>query len=677
MNQRLDLLAPWTGPMGGFPPLDAVTVEGLADAVDRALADQAREVDAIRGDSSEPTVQNTVLAIEAAGGSLRRVLGVYGTWCLSFSSPELRQVRRDLEPKIRAAHDNLYQDGSLYGRVKAAVAASGSADAELERLCTRMVERFEDAGAHLDDSARSRVAEINRELSGLYAEFSDRLLADEEDTVTWLSSDDLGGLAAAYVASAKAAATDRGRPDAWAVLNTRSSVDPFLTMSDRRDLREIVWRAYTGRGELRSATDTRPVAQEILRLRRERALLLGFDTHAHKALHRTMAGTPEQAVELMRKVWEPAKAAFAREVAGMQALADASGHGITIAPWDVRYYGEKLRQRDHNLDPSEVAAYFRLDKLREGMFWAATERFGWTFEEVAVPQAHDDVRVWAVHGQDGVPVGLFSFDPFARPGKRSGAWMNAFRAQATDADGERLPPIILNTCNFLKPGSGEPALLSLMEARTLFHEFGHAMHGLASAVRYRSLAGTAVPRDFVEFPSQLNEHWLTTTELLERFALHVDTGEPLPAPLLERIRAAQNADSGFRTMEFLASAVVDMMLHLAEDDVDVAVFEKETLAEWGLPHEVVMRHRTPQFAHIFSSDGYAAGYYSYLWADVLVADAAEAFAASGFYDKALSERYYALVLSRGDTVDAAEAFRAFLGRDPQVGALLRERGLVG
>jgi peptidyl-dipeptidase Dcp len=672
-------LTDWTGPMGGVPPLDRVEVAAFRDAVLAAIDDEARELAAIRDSAAAPSFDNTVLAMEAAGESLRRVWAIYGTWGLSFSTPELRELRRELEPRLSARTDAIYQDAGLFQRVKA-VRESTDLDDVQGRLVDRLLERFEDAGAGLDEAARERVSAINLRLSSLYTAFSDQLLADEEDIVTWLDGDQLDGLPGGLVDSMKAAAVARDRPAAWALLNTRSAVEPFLTFCPHRALREAVWRRFVNRGALREDNDTRALIPEILALRQERAALLGHETHAHKVLARTMAKTPARAVDLMKRIWGPAREAFRREVAAMQALADGEGAGITIRPWDTRFYGEKVRRRDHALDPAEVQAYFRLEPLREGMFWAATERFGWSFSPAEVPVGHADVRVWEVRDAEGRDLGLFHFDPFARPGKRSGAWMNAYRVQTTDEQGQRVPPIIQNTCNFLRPSDGQPAFLTMDEARTLFHEFGHAMHGLASDVPYRSLAGTAVPRDYVEFPSQLNEHWLTTPELLARFARHAETDEPLPAALLERIEAAANADSGFRTMEFLASAVVDMELHLRreplEGPADVEAAEKAILDEWGLPAEVVMRHRTPAFAHVFSGEGYAAGYYSYLWADTLVADAAEAFDEQGFYERDLSRRYLELVLSKGHSIEPDAAFRALRGRDPDVGALLRERGLV-
>ncbi|MCB9674535.1 MAG: M3 family metallopeptidase [Alphaproteobacteria bacterium] len=666
------LLAPWDGPYGGVPPLDRVDVAMFEPALLAAIDEKRQQARAIRDDPAPPTFSGTVEALERMGATLERVTDVYDLWSSNFSTPAFRDVKHRMEPKIAEIRDLVRQDGILFAKVKA-VAADPSLTVEQARVCAEWLSDFERAGAHLDQAGRDRVMAINQRLAVLYNDFSDRLLADEEAWVTWLDASQLGGLPEGWVAAAKIAAEELGRPEAWAVTNTRSSVEPFLQYSTERDLRERVWRIFFKRGDNGDANDTVALIPEILALRLERARLIGYETHAHMQLSDTMARTPEAATALMRQIWEAASARFRAEVAEMQALADERGDGITIARWDVRFYAEEIRKARYDFDPAELLQHYELERLVEGMFWAATERFGWGFERIRVPLPHPDMSAWVVKNADGSPRGLFYLDPYARRGKRSGAWMTAYRTQ------QRLAghiPIVSNNCNFQKPPAGQPCLLTTDEARTLFHEFGHAMHGLASDVTYPKLAGTNVPRDYVEFPSQLNEHWLTTTELLARFALHHTTGEPPSAALLERMRAAANADSGFRTMEFLASAVMDMEMHLCTAPIDPRAFEDRVLAEWGLPAEVVMRHRTPQFAHVFSGESYSAGYYSYLWADVLVADAAEAFAEQGYYDVPLSKRLLDTVLSRGNTVDPAEGFRQFRGRDPEVGALLRERGLV-
>jgi peptidyl-dipeptidase Dcp len=452
-------------------------------------------------------------------------------------------------------------------------------------------------------------------------------------------------------------------------------MEPFLTYSDRRDLREKVWRTYYSRGDHGDAKDNKKIIGEILKLRAERAHLLGYPTHAHWRLEDQMARTPERAMELMRAVWTPAVARVREEVADMQAIADKEGAGIKIAPWDYRYYAEKVRKARYDLDENEIKPYLQLEKLREGMFWVAGQLFGLQFGPLAgVPVAQPDIRVFEVKDAAGRHVGLWYFDPYARGGKRSGAWMNEYRPQER-FDGE-VPTIVSNNANFVKVKPGEPILVSWDDARTLFHEFGHALHGLCSSVSYPALAGTNVARDYVEFPSQLLEHWLSTPEVLSTYALHFHTGKPIPKELVDKIERAAKFNQGFITVEYLAAALVDMKLHLAGDTpIDPDVFERDILAELGMPAEIVMRHRTPQFSHIFADDGYAAGYYSYLWADTLSADAWAAFTeAGGPYDKAEAKRLYDRVFSAGNEVDPAEAYRAFRGRDAGISALMRERG---
>ena len=669
------LLAPWTGPLGGVPPLDRVDINDFEPAVDAAVAENLAEARALSASEDAPTFVNTVEALEGIGATLARVVGIYYLWSSNFSTPELRAIEQRIEPKLAEVGALLFQDAALFARVKA-VSEQGGLDMEQTRLCDRYLREFRKAGAHLDEAARGRVLAISQRLSTLFTTFSSRILADEEKDATFLNADQLGGLSPGFLASAAAAAAALGQPGKWAVTNTRSSAEPFLASSTERGLREQVWRTFFSRGDNNDENDTKALITEILALRAEKAKLLGYPTFAHFKLADTMAREPESALALMRQVWEAASKKLEAEVAAMQQLADEEADeagGVTIAAWDMRFYAERIRLRDHDLDPNELAQHYQLENLVDGMFWAATRNFGWTFEPVEVPVPHEDFRVWQVNNADGSARGLFYFDPYARKGKRSGAWMTAYRMQ----DGlTSTLPLVSNNCNFQRGADGQPALLTADQARTLFHEFGHGMHGLASNTRYHTQAGTSVARDFVEFPSQLNEHWLFTSELLSKFGLHLQTGEPPSPDLLGRIKAAGNASSGFGTMEFLASSIMDMEMHLAEGPVDPAAFEKATLERWGLPEQVVMRHRTPHFAHVFATDGYAAGYYSYLWADVLVADAAALFSEVGFYDGDTAKQLMDGILSRGDTVDPAEAFRAFRGRDPDASALLRERGLV-
>jgi peptidyl-dipeptidase Dcp len=672
------LLAPWTGPYGGVPPFDKVKVEHFRPALEAAMAEQLAEVDKIAGDPAPPTFENTLAALERSGRTLDRVGTVFGIYGSTMSTPEFQKVEQEMAPKLAAFSDQITQNEKLFKRIAAVYEARDAAGLtpEQKRLAWLDYTNFMRAGAKLDPAAKKRLSEINQRLAALYTKFGQNLLADEADYVLTLDKEsDLAGLPDSVRAAAAAAAEQRGQKGKWAVLNTRSSMEPFLTYSDRRDLREKVWRTYYSRGDHGDAHDNNAIITEILKLRAERAKLLGYQTHAHWRLENTMAGTPERALQLMEAVWKPAVARVREEVADMQALADKEGAKIKIEPWDYRYYAEKVRKAKYDLDQNEVKPYLQLEKLREGMFWVAGQLFGFTFTPVeSVPVYQADMRVYKVADPAGKLVGLWYFDPYARPGKNSGAWMNAYRSQ--ERFEREITTIVSNNTNFVKGAPGEPILISWDDATALFHEFGHALHGLNSSVSYPSLSGTNVARDYVEFPSQLLEHWLSTPEVLNRFALHYRTGQPIPPALVAKIEKAATFNQGFATVEYLASALVDMKLHLAGDrTIDPDAFERETLQALGMPSEIVMRHRTPQFGHVFSGDGYSAGYYSYLWSDTLSADAWEAFTeAGGPYDKAVAKRLHDDVFSAGNTVDPAEAYRAFRGRDPGISALMRKRG---
>ncbi|HEY1021187.1 MAG TPA: M3 family metallopeptidase, partial [Flavisolibacter sp.] len=525
---------------------------------------------------------------------------------------------------------------------------------------------------------KGRLSQINQQMAGLFTRFSQHVLADETNEYLHLKTDaELAGLPQSQRDAAAAAAKSKG-VEGWVITNTRSSVDPFLTYSTNRNLREKAWRMFVNRGDGGSATDNNAIISEILQLRAERAKLLGYETHAHWRLENTMAKTPQRAMELLEAVWKPAVSRVKEEVSDMQALADKEGAGITIEPWDYKFYSEKVRKEKYDLDETEVKQYLQLDKLREGMFWVAGELFNFHFTPVTnVPVYHPDVKVWEVKDKtSGKHIGLWYFDPYARTGKRSGAWMNAYRRQEK-ADGN-VTTIVSNNSNFVKGAEGEPVLISWDDATTLFHEFGHALHGLSSNVTYPSLSGTAVARDYVEFPSQLLEHWLGTPEVLQRFALHYKTGKPIPKALVQRIENAATFNQGFATTEYLASALVDMKLHLAgSQKIDADAFERETLTALGMPKEIVMRHRTPQFLHVFGSDGYSAGYYSYLWSDVLTADAFGAFTEGGGpYSKAVAERLRKNIFSVGNTIDPAEGSKQFRGREAAIHALMKKRGFL-
>ncbi|HEX8821307.1 MAG TPA: M3 family metallopeptidase, partial [Archangium sp.] len=611
------LLAKWSGAYGGVPAFDQIKVEHFKPALEASIEENRREIAAIANNPAAPTFENTLAALEDAGRMYNDVGTFYGIWSSTLSGPEFQAIEREMAPRLAAFEDEITQNEKLFQRIEAVYNSPDKAKLtpEQQRLAWVYYTRFVRSGAKLDATAKKRMADINQRLASLYTNFSQNVLADEEGyTVVLESEADLAGLPDSVRAGAAAAAEARGHKGKWVITNTRSSMEPFLTYSARRELREKVWRNYVNRGDNADTHDNNALITEILKLRVERAKLLGYPTHAHWRLENTMAKTPERAMELMEAVWKPAVARVREEVADMQAIANKEGAKIQIEPWDYRYYAEKVRKAKYDLDQNEVKPYLQMEKLREGMFWVAGELFGFAFTPVSdVPVYHPDVRVWEVKDRtSGKPVGLWYFDPYARPGKRSGAWMNAYRSQER-FKGE-VTTIVSNNSNFVKGKPGEPVLISWEDAETLFHEFGHALHGLSSNVTYPTLAGTAVARDYVEFPSQLLEHWLSTPEVLNRFALHAQTGQVIPKELVAKIEKAATFNQGFGTVEYLSSALVDMKLHLAGDKtIDPDAFERETLTALGMPKEIVMRHRTPHFSHIFSGDGYSAGYYSYLW----------------------------------------------------------------
>ena len=674
------LLADWTGPFGGVPPFDKVDVKDFKPALEAGMADSLATLDRIAADPTPATFDNTIAAMERAGRTLDRVAAVYGVWSSTMKTPDFQAVEVEMEPKLAAYQDQITQNERLFRRVEAVYSSPDKAKLtpEQQRLTWVVWKNFVHAGAKLDAAAKTRVAAINQRLAALYTQFSLNLLADEESYVLYLKSEsDLAGLPEPVRGSCSAAAERLGHKGEWAITNTRSSMDPFLTYSDRRDLREKVWRTYYSRGDNKDAHDNSKGITEILRLRAERAKLLGFPTHAHWRLDDAMAKTPEEAMRLMMQVWPSAVARVHQEVHDMQTVADKEHAKLKIAPWDYRYYAEKVRKAKYDLDMNEVKLYLQLDKLREGMFWAAGQLYGFTFTKVpataAVPVYQEDITVYEVKDEGGKHVGLWYFDPYARTGKNSGAWMNSYRSQ--ERFDRPIDAIVSNNANFVKPKPGEPVLISWDDAVTMFHEFGHALHGLNSNVTYPSLSGTSVPRDYVEFPSQLNENWLSTPEVLSRFAVDVN-GHSIPKALVDKIEKARTFNQGFAVTEYLSAAIIDMKLHLAGDTpIDPDAFERDELGKLGMPAEVVMRHRTPQFGHVFSGDGYSAGYYSYLWSEVLDHDAFEAFQqAGGPYDKAVAKRLRDTVMSVGNTVDPQAAYQSFRGRGPEVAAYLRSKG---
>jgi peptidyl-dipeptidase Dcp len=676
------LLVDWEGPYGGVPPFDRVQVAQFKPALEAGIAENLAEVERIAKDPAAPTFDNTIVALEKTGQTLDRVQTIYGVFVSTMNGPEVQAVQREMAPRLAGFNDQITQNEALFKRIETVYNSPEKAKltSEQQRLTWLYYTNFVRSGARLTPEAKSRLSQINQQLAGLYTKFSQNVLAEEDGQFIALKSEaELAGLPQSVRDAAAAAAAAKKEAGAWVISNTRSSVDPFLTYSDRRDLREKAWRMFVNRGDNGGEYDNNATITEILKLRAERAKLLGFATHAHWRLENAMAKNPERAMELMLQVWKPAVARVHEEVADMQALADKEGAKIKIEPWDYRYYAEKVRKARYDLDQNEVKQYLQLEKLREGIFWVAGELFNFNFTPATnVPVVHPDVRVWEVTDKTTKQhIGLWYFDPYARAGKRSGAWMNAYRSQ--ERMNGKVTTIVSNNSNFVKGKPGEPLLISWDDATTMFHEFGHALHGLNSNVTYPSVSGTAVARDYVEFPSQLLEHWLTTPEVLQRFAVHYQTGKPIPQNLVDRIKRAATFNQGFITVEYLSAALVDMKLHLAGDQkIDADAFEKATLAELGMPNEIVMRHRTPQFMHVFGSDGYSAGYYSYLWSDVLTADAFGAFdEAGGPYDRKVAERLRQYIFSVGNTVDPAEAYRNFRGRDPRTEALMKKRGFVG
>ncbi len=673
-----DLLAPWTGPYGGVPPWNLVHPEEFPAAFDQAIAEAELDIAKIAENPAPATFENTIVALETSGRTLERLTTLFDVHTSTLNVGPIPDIERTVMPKLSEHQDKIVQNEKLFARIEAVY--TGPEFKKLGPVEKRLVEdRYKDfvrEGAKLSASDKQRLSKINTRLASLFTDFSQNVLEDEKNYVTWVDTKtDLAGLPDSVIAAMASAAKELGKPGKWAVTNTRSSVEPVLSYSDNRALREKVWRTFYSRGDNGDKFDNNGLISEILKLRAARAKLLGYSTHAHWRLERQMAKTPDAAMDLMMKVWPKAVARVKEEVADMQKIADAEGAKITIEAWDYRYYAEKVRAAKYALDMNEVKPYMQMEKLREGMMWAAGKLYGFQFKQIHdLPVYHPDVRVWEVLDKSGQHVGLWYFDPYARPGKRSGAWMNAYRNQENMTT--PITTIVSNNSNFVKTDDGKPVLISWDDADTLFHEFGHALHGLCSKVKYPSQSGTNVARDYVEFPSQLNEAWLSTPEVLSQFAVHYETGEPLPKKLLDKINKAATFNKGFATVEYLASALIDMKLHLAGDTtIDPDAFERDTLNSLGMPKEVVMRHRTPHFQHVFADDGYSAGYYSYLWSDTLTADAEEAFESVGsFYDPKLAKSLHDNIMSVGNTIDPAEGFRAFRGRDVDISALLRKRG---
>src|SRR6202045_4796321 len=673
------LLTAWQTPFEA-PPFAEIEPEHFLPAFEQAFADHAAEIAAITHDPSVPDFANTVTALERSGKLLSKVSGVFYDLVSAHSNPALLEIDKEVSLRMARHWNPIMMNAVLFGRIamlhenRAMLGLAG----EQMRLLERTYTRFHRAGAGLDEEAKKRMAEINERLAHLGTTFSHHLLGDEQAWFMELGEADCDGLSDSFVAAAKAAALERGMEGKAIMTLSRSFVEPFLKTSTRRDLREKVFKAFVARGDNGNDNDNNAIILEILALREETAKLLGFATFAAYRLEDSMAKTPEAVRSLLERVWKPARARALADRDALQGLISEEGGNFALAPWDWRYYAEKLRQRRANFDDAAIKPYLSLDHMIEAAFDCATRLFGVSFtERKDVPVWHPDVRVWEVKDSAGQHKALFYGDYFARPSKRSGAWMTSLRDQQK-LDGD-IYPLIINVCNFTKGADGQPSLLSPDDARTLFHEFGHGLHGMLSDVTYPSLSGTSVFTDFVELPSQLYEHWQEQPQVLRQFARHYQTGEPLPDDLLQRFLAARKFNQGFAPVEFVSSALIGLEFHTqpASAIPDVRAFERAELEKIGMPAEIALRHRPTQFGHIFSGDHYASGYYSYMWSEVMDADAFGAFEEAGnIFDPAVARRLHDDIYSSGGSVDPEAAYVAFRGREPEPEALLRRRGLL-
>ncbi len=686
------LLAPWKGKYGGLPPFDQVKVNAFTDALDGGMAMYRADIDAIASATTQPTFANTIAALENAGRALSRASTVFSVYASTMADKAVQKIEVDMAPKMAALADEVTQNPALFARIKAVFDNRSKAKLKGEalRLTEATYAMYVRRGAGLNYSAKQRMTEINGRLATLYTVFSQNELADQENQSLLVNNQaDLAGLPESVIAAARSLAAEQ-KQKGWSFANMRSAIEPFLTFSTRRDLREKAWTMFVSRGDHAGAHDNNPIIAEILTLRAERAKLLGFASHAHWIIADNMAQTPQAALDLLMSVWPAAAATAQREIAEMQKLLDedlraANAAPACIEPWDYRFYAERVRKAKFALDQNEIKEYLQLDKLRDSMFWMAQQLYGLTFKPAKSASVyHPDVTAYEVTRKTGSTrklVGLFYFDPYARNGKRSGAWMSEYRTQ--EKFNTPITPIVSNNSNFVKGGKGGgPVLISWDDAVTLFHEFGHGLHGLLSNVTFPTLACTNTKRDFVELPSQLHERWLATPEILSKFALHYQTGKPMPAELRAKIEQARNFKQGFRSVEYLASAIYDLKIHLAPTGtgaraIDARKFEASVMAEIKCPREVGMRHRPTHFSHIFSGDGYSAGYYAYLWADTLTADAAAAFIEAGsFFHKKTAKRLHDTILSVGNSLAPEAAFRNFRGRAVDPSALMRDRGFA-
>jgi len=671
-------LTHWSGPFG-LPDFTQLKDEDFAPVFDAAVAAHQREIDAIAGNPDAPTIENTLAAMELAGDALSRVSSIF--WCRAGADTNdtIQKLEREIAPKMARHYSAISMNAALFARIDALYRkrAELGLDAETMRVLEQTWKGFVRSGAGLDATGKARLATINEQLASLGARFGQNVLADEKDWILLLDEADLAGIPPFLKSAMAAAAESRGDKGRYAVTLSRSIYEPFTTLSERRDLREKAYRGFIMRGENGGEKDNGPVVAEMLALRAEKARLLGYESYAALKLDDTMAKTPAAVLGLLEPVWEKAREKAAADQNDLQRIAISEGHNHPIAGWDWRHYQEKLRAEKFAFDEAELKPYLQLERIIEASFDVATRLFGITFEEKrGVAGWHADARVFEVSKPDGSTLGTFVADYFARPSKRSGAWMSSLESGYSLGKGAR--PVIYNIMNFAKPPKGEPALLSLDEARTLFHEFGHALHGLLTEVTWPSASGTSVSRDFVELPSQLYEHWLTVPSVLEKHALHQKTGKPMPRELLDKMLAAKTFGAGFATVEFAASALVDMAYHARRDaPPEPLAFEAATLETLGMPDAIAMRHRTPHFLHVFSGDGYSAGYYSYLWSEVLDADAFAAFEETGDpFDRKLAERLKKHIYAAGGTADPEELYTAFRGKMPSPHAMMVKRGLA-
>lgn len=669
------IMKAWTGPYDGVPAWDDVKVADFPEAFQAMMDKVQGQVDAIRDNPEPATFENFTVPMELIGRDASELFAIWGVHSSNLSNDEVRKIQGEWMPKVSAFFNQLTLDPTLLEKTKTVYDNRETAglNAQQLRLVERNYEQLVRNGALLEGAEKEKLIALNTELAKAFNDFSNKVLADEESYIYLTDEADLAGLPDSFIASIRGAAEAQDK-EGWALKNTRSVMQPFLQNSTRRDLREKVYNAYINRGDNGDDNDTNATIAKILKLRADRAKVLGFKTHAHYRMADTMAKEPEAAMDLMMKVWPAAVARVKEEVADMQQVADAEGTGITIAPWDYRFYAEKVRKAKYDLDAAEIKPYFKLDNMVDAMFDAAGKLYGMTFTDNtgSVPVFDPEVRTFEVKRGDKL-IGLFYLDNYAREGKRSGAWMTTYRSQSK-LSGKNRYVLASNNNNFVKGGEGQPTLISLDDASTLFHEFGHALHYLNYDITYPGLSGT--PRDFVEYPSQVNENWLLTRYILDNYAKHADTGEPMPQELVDKINKSKTFNEGFATVEYLSSAIVDMKLHNREEPVtDPDAFERETLAEIGMPDEIVMRHRLPQFNHLFSSDAYSAGYYSYLWSETMDADTWAAFEEAGdVWDEETAERFRSLILSTANETDRKEAYRQFRGRDPEVKYILKKRG---